>query len=224
MKQLTFHPHIGTVDISNPKYISLVLENPHSYWTFCRYLYDGFPEHLGYCTISSEDEDIDMETYGLFISNPLDLTLNTKPNLNALYKILKKSYFEELSAGVEQIEKELERICKEIKLDFDAELVMDGSLRIDDVFKLGGLQFCESDSGFLDQLTRYVSVSSELRKIGIVFVCNIRDYLMEDELESFLKELFYRGISLIDIKTKDDQLGSDDVTRFIVDQDLCTIS
>ncbi len=223
MKTICFHPNIGKVDITNPKMITLVIENKKAYWSFCRYLYDGFPEHLGYCSIDSDEETIEIENYSLYIHNILDLDLNTKPNLNALYKLLKKSYFEELSESVEQIQKDLDKICQEIKLDFDAELVMDGSIRVDDVFKLGGLQFSENDSSLLEQLTRYVAVSKELRKIGIVFINHVRDYFLEDELSAFLKELFYRGITLINVETKDFEVVGCDEQKVILDSDLCSV-
>ena len=151
------------------------------------------------------------------------MNLNTKANLNALYKLLKKSYFEELSASIEQIQNDLDKICKEIKLDFDAELVMDGSLRVDDVFKLGGLQFSENDSSLLEQLTRYVAVSNELRKTELVFINHIRDYLSEDELSSFLKELFYRGITLINIETIEPSFLREGERKLILDADLCSV-
>ena len=223
MKTVCFHPNVGKVDITNPKMITLIIENKKAYWSFCRYLYDGFPEHLGYCSVDSDEETIEIETYSLYINNILDLNLNTKANLNALYKLLKKSYFLELSESVEQIQKDLDKICQEIKLDFDADLVMDGSLRVDDVFKLGGLQFSENDSSFLEQLTRYIAVSNELRKTGLVFVNHIRDYLLEDELSSFLKELFYRGITLINIETNDSGVIGFEEQKVILDSDLCSI-
>ena len=223
MKTVCFHPNVGKIDITDPKMITLVIENKKAYWSFCRYLYDGFPEHLGYCSIDSDEETIEIETYTLYVNNILDLNLNTKANLNALYKLLKKSYFEELSASIEQIQNDLDKICKEIKLDFDAELVMDGSLRVDDVFKLGGLQFSENDSSLLEQLTRYVAVSNELRKTELVFINHIRDYLSEDELSSFLKELFYRGITLINIETTEPSFLRDGERKLILDSDLCSV-
>ena len=223
MKTVCFHPNVGKVDITDSKMITLVIENKKAYWSFCRYLYDGFPEHLGYCSIDSDEETIEIETYALYVNNILDLNLNTKANLNALYKLLKKSYFEELSASIEQIQNDLDKICKEIKLDFDAELVMDGSLRVDDVFKLGGLQFSENDSSLLEQLTRYVAVSNELRKTELVFINHIRDYLSEDELSSFLKELFYRGITLINIETIEPSFLREGERKLILDADLCSV-
>lgn len=223
MKTICFHPNVGEMDITNPKMITLIIENKKAYWSFCRYLYDGFPEHLGYCSVDSDEETIEIETYSLYIHNILDLNLNTKANLNALYKLLKKSYFQELSESIEQIQKDLDKICQEIKLDFDADLVMDGSLRVDDVFKLGGLQFSENDSSLLEQLTRYVAVSNELRKTGLVFINHIRDYFSEDELSSFLKELFYRGITLINIETNDSGVIGLEEQKVILDSDLCSI-
>ena len=224
MKTLSFHPKIGTYDLTDPQFLTFVIENKSFYWRFCDYLYNGFPEHIGYCSLDVDGKAAPIDDASLFVANPWDLDINSKSNLNALYKLLKKSYFHELGDAVDQIQKELTKICQEIKLDFDADLSMQDSIRVDDVFKLGGLQFAEGDGTFLECLTRYITISKELRGVCLVFVNHIRDFLSEEELESFLKELQYRGVSLINIETSAPTHTFPDEKVLIIDSDLCPLS
>lgn len=224
MKSLSFHPKIGTYDLTDPQFLTFVIENKSFYWRFCDYLYNGFPEHIGYCSLDVDGKGMPIDDVSLFVANPWDLDINSKSNLNALYKLLKKSYFHELEDAVNQIQKELTKICQEIKLDFDADLSMQDSIRVDDVFKLGGLQFAEGEGSFLERLTRYVTISRELRGVCLVFVNHIRDFLSEEELESFLKELHYRGVSLVSIETSTPIHKFSDEKVLIVDSDLCPLS
>ena len=223
MKKLYFNPQIATVDITDPSFITLIIENKEFYWEFTNYLYNGFPDHLAYCSIETGKKDA-IEDYSAFISTPWDMNLNTKPNVNALYKILKKTYANELNASVEQIQKIMETIAKEIKLDFDAELHVDGIIRIDDIFKLGNIQFQDEEQAFLDKLTRYVAVSKELRGIGLVFVNHLRDFMDDENIRQFLQEAFYRGISVVDIETFEADSLLEDEKKIIVDSDFCFIS
>ncbi len=222
MKKLYFNPQIGEIDITDPKFLTLVIENKPFYWEFTSYLFNGFPEHLGYCSLETGKKD-SIEDYSVFISTPWDLNLNTKPNLNALYKTLKKTYAAELNSSVDEIQKVLERIAKEIRLDFDAELQVDGSIRIDDVFKLGNIQFLDTETSFLAKLTRFIAVSKELRGIGLAFTNHLRDFLDDESIKDFLKEAFYRGISVVDIEASDQKPLFEDERKIIVDHDFCYI-
>lgn len=223
MKTLSINPNVFQIDITDPKFITLVIENKSFYWKFSKYLYDTFPEHLGYCSLFKNGEEQKIEDVSAYIYNPLDLNLNTKQNLNALYKILKKSYFSELSASVQQIQDLLTQVCKEIRLDFDAELTMESSIRIDDIFKIGGLQFSESDSSLLERFVRYISIIKELQNVSIIFINHLHDYFENVEIEQLLKETEYRGITLVNIETFIPQNKLENETFYIIDKDLCSI-
>lgn len=224
MKTLSINPNVFQIDITDPKFITLIIENKSFYWKFSKYLYDTFPEHLSYCSLIKNGEQQKIEDVSAYIFNPLDLNLNTKQNLNALYKILKKSYFSELSASVQQIQDLLTQVCKEIRLDFDAELTMESSIRIDDIFKIGGLQFSEIDSSLLEKFVRYISIIKELRNVSIIFINHLHDYFENTEIEQLLKELGYRGITLVNIETFVPQNKLENETICIIDKDLCSIN
>lgn len=224
MKTLSINPNVFQIDITDPKFITLIIENKSFYWKFSKYLYDTFPEHLGYCSLFKNGEEQKIEDVSAYIYNPLDLNLNTKQNLNALYKILKKSYFSELSASVQQIQDLLTQVCKEIRLDFDAELTMESSIRIDDIFKIGGLQFSETDSSLLERFVRYISIVKELQNVSIIFINHLHDYFENTEIEQLLKEMEYRGITLVNIETFVPQNKLENETLCIIDKDLCSIN
>ena len=224
MKTLSINPNVFQIDITDPKFITLVIENKPFYWKFSKYLYDTFPEHLSYCSLFKNGEEQKIEDVSAYIYNPLDLNLNTKQNLNALYKILKKSYFSELSASVQQIQDLLTQVCKEIRLDFDAELTMESSIRIDDIFKIGGLQFSETDSSLLERFVRYISIVKELQNVSIIFINHLHDYFENVEIEQLLKEMEYRGIALVNIETFVPQNKLENETLCIIDKDLCSIN
>ena len=224
MKTLSINPNVFQIDITDPKFITLVIENKSFYWKFSKYLYDTFPEHLGYYSLFKNGEEQKIEDVSAYIYNPLDLNLNTKQNLNALYKILKKSYFSELSASVQQIQDLLTQVCKEIRLDFDAELTMESSIRIDDIFKIGGLQFSETDSSLPERFVRYISIIKELQNVSIIFINHLHDYFENAEIEQLLKEMEYRGVTLVNIETFVPQNKLENETLCIIDKDLCSIN
>lgn len=224
MKRLFVNPNIAEFCIDDPTFVTMIVESKPFYRKLCSYLLNGFPERDCIFSLEIGEKSKDIEDLSLYIPNPCDLDLNSKANINALYKILKKQYFNELNEAVTEIQKRLDNVCREIKLDFDAELVMESAIRVEDVFKLGGLQFSESEGSFLEKLVRFIVIARELRGIQIVFINHLHDYLEVNEIEEFTKELFYRGITLINLETNDaiDVLESE--KKVIIDSDFCFIS
>ena len=223
MKKLIFNPNTFELDITDPQFLTIVIENKKFYWDFNKYLYGEFPDHVKYCSLFVNGSEVKIEDVSTYIYNVLDLNLNTKQNLNALYKILKKSYFTELTSTVEKIQEQLETVCKEIKLDFDAELTMESSIRIDDVFKIGGLQFVESENGLLENISRFILVGKELRSANIVFINHLHDYLEDEEIANLIKEIQYKGITLINLETNKPVSHLENEKIAIIDSDLCSL-
>ena len=223
MKKLIFNPNTFELDITDPQFLTIVIENKKFYWNFNKYLYDCFPDHVKYCSLFVNGSEVKIEDVSTYIYNVLDLNLNTKQNLNALYKILKKSYFTELTSTVEKIQEQLETVCKEIKLDFDAELTMESSIRIDDVFKIGGLQFVESENGLLENISRFILAGKELRSANIVFINHLHDYLEDEEIANLIKEIQYKGITLINLETNKPVSPLENEKIVIIDSDLCSL-
>jgi CRISPR type II-A-associated protein Csn2 len=223
MKRLHLNPNLAEIDITDPSFATFVIENKKFFWRLGQYMYLGFPEHQGYLSVDVDGSFQDLDKMSLYVYNPSDLNLNTKQNLNALYKILKKTYSEQLLATVDEIEEQLTAICEEIKLDFDAELTMDESVRIDDIFKIGNLRFADDDLDFLGKLTKLVIATYELRGSTLVFINHLHDYLETAEIETFMKDLAYRGISIVNIETSEPQNRCENEQISIVDSDLCAI-
>lgn len=225
MKTLFINPSIAEIDVSSPVFINLIIENPSLYYAFNRYLFDGFPDHLSYIGLQKDGKPLKIEDYAEYIDSFYSINLNSKSNLNALYKLLKKTYFDQLSDGVEELQKQLDKICSEIALDFDVELVTDGNLRIEDVFKMGNIQFSHNDdNSLLDTLVTYLKLVNELRGCDLIFTNHLYDYLEQENIEKLFSEASYRGISIINLERVEPVEVNKIAKTVIIDTDLCSLS
>lgn len=225
MKTLFINPSIAEIDVSSPVFINLIIENPSLYYAFNRYLFDGFPDHLSYIGLQKDGKPLKIEDYAEYIDSFYSINLNSKSNLNALYKLLKKTYFDQLSDGVEELQKQLDKICSEIALDFDVELVTDGNLRIEDVFKMGNIQFSQNDdNSLLDTLVTYLKLVNELRGCDLIFTNHLYDYLEQENIEKLFSEASYRGISIINLERVEPVEVNKIAKTVIIDTDLCSLS
>lgn len=223
MKKLSIRPNIASFDLTEPKFITLVIESKKEYLRVSQYCYDSFPEHEGIFEFIDDDKTIDMDDIACYIHNPLNLDINTKQNLNSLYKILKRYYFEQIDKSLTEIQEEVEKICKEIRLDFDAELTVTDSIKPDDIFKISDLRFADEDLPFLERLSRYIIATHELRGIDLVIINHLRDYLENEDIEILRRELSYHGVSLLNIESSQPNIWLPDEEKTIIDNDLCVI-
>ena len=86
------------------------------------------------------------------------------------------------------------------------------------------LQFKEIDSDYKNRLIKYMEVINELRNIKVFFFFHLHDYFEKEELETIIKEIKYRNISVINIESHNLFTKNDNERIIIYDNDLCYIS
>lgn len=163
------------------------------------------------------------DTSFLYISNSFSLSLNSKKNLNALYKILKNRYYLEFKNDFIQINNKLEEIIKEISIDFDINLNANAEVKLDDLFKIASIEFSEDYTSYFEKLIKFIKISNELEKIDVVFIKNMHSYLNDDEIIQLINEFKYLNIMIINIEFAQYFKSSDFEVNYIIDKDLCEI-
>lgn len=163
------------------------------------------------------------ESRYLYIKDSFSLSLNSKKNLNALYKILKSRYYLEFKEDFTEINEKLEEIIKEISIDFDVNLVANAEIKIDDIFKISSLEFSEDYNNFFEKLIKFIKISNEIEKVEIVFIKNMHAYLSDEEIISLIKEFSYLDIMIINIEFSEYFKNNDFEQNYIIDKDLCEI-
>ena len=163
------------------------------------------------------------ETSFLYISNSFSLSLNSKKNLNALYKILKNRYYLEFKNDFIQINNKLEEIIKEISIDFDINLNANSEVKLDDLFKIASIEFSEDYTSYFEKLIKFIKISNELEKIDVVFIKNVHSYLNDDEIIQLINEFKYLNIVIINIEFAQYFIINNFEVNYIIDKDLCEI-
>ena len=222
MKRLRFCDFDEAVDLDDPQFITLVLESPVSMRRYCEDLFSGFGEDDPFFRLSNDGKPLYLDEHGLFLPNPFALDLNSKRNLNALAKLIKKSYFDDLSESVEIVRKTIEKAVEDIRLDFAVEIVSDFDLKTDDIFKIANIKFDDYCENAVERLCKFLSVENELQRTSILFTLHLRDYFSEEEIESIRKEIGYRGWSIIDLESRNDIPHLVGENRFVMDRDFCS--
>lgn len=213
-KTINFNPNV---------LLNIICENKSKYIEIMTELENEFVGTNRGFKIYKDGELIADNTKFLYIKDSFSLSLNSKKNLNSLYKILKNRYFLEFKNEFENINEKLEEIIKEISMDFDIELKANAEIKIDDIFKISSLEFSDDYENYFEKLVKFIKINNELEKINIVFIKNLHSYLTNSEIIKIVNEFKYLNIMILNIEFFQYFEKSDFESNYIIDKDLCEI-
>lgn len=223
MTKLSFYIGEKAFSLDDLSILTLVCENKGLLFDYCDYLFNEFIGKERYWKLEIDNQVEELFDKGDFIPNYFQLDLNSKRNVNALYKILKKLYYEKLSDSIKDLKEKALSIVKEIALDFDIELSVSNEIKEDDLFKIMNLQFSDEGLSYKEKLIKYIFITNELRGVNIFFVVDFHRYFSDGEANEILKELSYRKIKLVNLEHDQSFAKYDDEFLLLVDQDLCVL-
>lgn len=170
-----------------------------------------------------DNELLNVEDTCFYINNLFDLNLNTKKNINALYKKLKGYYYSSLIVEFNEIKEKCEKIVESISLDFDIELEVGSFIKIEDLFKFMNITFKEDYENFKEKFIKYLRILNELNGYKVFFINSFHAFFSNEDIETIIKEVGYYDISLIDIENIQYFEKLDSEILKIIDKDYCQI-
>ena len=209
----------GRIILDETPILSLVVEEPKAYFDLCSLAYTGFRGRKEFISFLENDKEIEPE----FVENLFWPDLNSKKNLNALYKRLKQFGSEELEGKLKAIREAMKSVVLTMSMDFDGELICNGDIKSEDLFKMFDLRFAEDDLDGFSRLVRYISVSHELSKTSVFSLRGLHQCFSDEELDQLGKEASYKRINLVSFESTVPQKTGEFERVVIVDKDLCAI-
>lgn len=152
----------------------------------------------------------------------LNLDINSKKNINALIRQIKKTESDIIYLSEQKIANILKDTFKNVAIDYPLDLISDIDFNTDDIIKLLNIKLNEHDKTLLERLQTYIKVSCELRNIKIFIFFDLYSFLEEHELKSLINECKYYDIKIINVEYYDVENSVFDKKR-IIDNDLCVI-
>lgn len=221
LKYLRFN---NEFEISNDKFYTLIIENRVEFLNLMIYLNNEYSGNVDFLKLTNDQEKkLSLDSYIFYIPNIFNLDLNTKKNINALYKKLKTIYGKKMNDDLQEIKRKCEEIIEEISIDFDIELSVGTAINIDDIFKIMNISFLENYMNLKEKLVKYILIINELNEYKIFILNNLHIYFSNEELEFIIKELSYHDISLINIENNNYFSKIDNEYLKILDIDNCSI-
>lgn len=169
---------------------------------------------------SENNNVIDIEKKGLIIRNPLDLNLNEKKLINALYKELNHSLNDVNKLIFNEIESKLMELVDYLSSDFDYSIDYNNEIDINKLFSSIDVRFNEIEfDNYLEMLIQFIKIYNSVLSIKCVVSFGLFSILSKNEIELLKKEIKSMDLTLLNFECK----SKTNVKSLIVDSDYCII-
>lgn len=212
------------LSFNNECFYTIVLEDKKAIIEFLTYLNNDFCDNRQYLyLIDDKGKELKLEDNIFFISNIFQLELNTKKNINALYKKLTSLYKYKINDDLLEIKNKCESIVEEISVDFDIRLNIGTSIDITDLFKIMNISFLEDYNDIKEKLIKYMLILNEINGYKIYILYGLHQYFTDSEINDIFTELKYHDISLINLEIYNNFNKGISESIKILDVDYCSI-
>lgn len=204
--------HLCELIIENPKFLREVIKD---------------------LTISEEEKEISIAEEGKplkfdkdldVVFNPLKLDFNSKRAMTTLLKLLvKTSVSEEFYLTTNNLKTKIVKYLSDIvdAGDFEFEVSAD-DFTMDSIAKAVSIHIVGDEDDFVELLTDYISMMTELADIKLFVFVNLRLLLSDNDLKRLHHNLDNHQIDVLLLEgVAHERL--DDVPRWLIDKDMCEI-
>ena len=167
---------------------------------------------------SINNEEVDLEKYGMIIFNPFQIDLNEKKFLNLVYKKLEKSIRDEERRFIADIEKSSLCLFEKLALVSDIPIDYNDTFDFNRFFSAFDVKIMEPED-YLDKIVRYIRLSCEILHTKLFVSFGLLALLDKAEIDLLNKELNQYDVSLLDVFYNE----KSNIETLYIDTDWCII-
>ncbi len=202
----------------------LVVENKHLFYNLINDLIKQVEGNDGDWILSENSKIYSISKTTNVIVDFFHLNLNCKPILSKLYSNLKdisaqSDFYMDTITLKQLIIEYFEKINSELILpvEFDAEF------DITSIFKMLDVKFSVTDTELVESINIISHILRELVSNKLIVLVNFLNYLTEEEIEIFYRDLYYNKYSILLIENRWNRIKRENEKILIIDDDLCEI-
>lgn len=211
------------IELRSCNLYTVVIENKRVLYDFEEYLYNDYEYNEKFISLVDDNKELDNKKFINFIPSFHNFDINNKKNLTSLYKIIKNTTFEEIKEKYDGIIKNIEDLMMNLSINSEFDLLYENDVSIEEIFKLINLRIDDNEENLPNKIVKYIEIINKLQGISIFLVMNVHDYLNNEEIKLIIKELKYKGVTIINIEKHNSFDVLDEEILNILDIDLCTL-
>ena len=203
----------------------IVIENKKVFYDIVSDVHNQIEGISGDVILSDRGVSIDFEKKAKIIIDTLSLDCNERKIVSSLQKS-----FAELAAkdesyfGFKELQRSVNLFIQNLSDKIPFPVIFSDEIPILEIIKGVDLRF-DFDSGKLSEsLVNYLTVLRDFDKRSCFFICNLKTWIEEQDLQNFYKDVIYRKLNIILLENHYENVLKDYEIYRIIDSDLCEIN
>lgn len=175
------------------------------------------PESISFFDWNNEELDLTSKI-GLYIDY-FNIDLNSKRNINSLYKIIKSNLVEENKNKLMILYSKMKSILSKLLVDYDIPLLIDDDFDLENILKLVKIKI-KTSNDLLSNLLLLIDINKIFKNNELLIFVNLKQYLKESELNEFYKYSLYNNEKVLLIDSQSYGVTTKYEKKIIIDSNL----
>ncbi len=220
---IAYPPACICYEIKEHKIFSLIIEEPHTFFSLITDIRSQLDSEAGYFVLSEDYQPMELRKSADMITQFVPFTVNQKDLIGKLYSEFKqKAVDEKMYQSTNEMIAFVSHYLYKLTEESDYELSITRPEDISGILKMFDLRFDDREMSLPEKLLEYMIVSREIKGIRVFITVNLRSYLTDKQTEQFFESAILNKLPLICIENcEHSRLTKEDVV--IIDKDMCII-
>jgi len=210
------------LDWSDKSVNTLVIENPRYFYSVISEMVAQSMGDDGSFMLSEGLETVSFSRTVDVITDLFSINLNEKRFQNGIYRELSEIATHDTSYQIMELYSRINSEVSELISDFRWDMSFDELNEITPLFKAVNLVVDEESMTLGEKIITYMELSEQFLNKKLFVIVNMKSCMDERTLNSFFKDVNYRGFKLLLIESKDSE-STDYEIKTIIDNDLCQL-
>lgn len=183
-------PHIDQdIILNKDNFYNVVIENQINYRQYLQSLKNQLENKDPFLLLYDNDKEKELDKEAFLIDNPLSIQIDEKKMNTLIQKEIAAKITEDQKEKFEILQHEITEYIENISLDYPLPVSFDLDYSLISLLKSISLQTASDFPSYLEYLVNQIKKISFVLKYNVFFIVNLQDYLSDEEMQSFIKEM-----------------------------------
>ena len=212
-----------SIELKENRINKLIIENKSYYRNFISNLYIQSKLGEGELILFDGVKEISFNKNVNVVFQPIYIEINDKKYKNRINDSMIEKYKNGLeNETIANIIKELNRVGNIYALNSDFPITYNDFIEVKNIFSLLNFRIEFNENIFINNLVDYILSIRKLDNKNIFVLLNLSDYLNDDEIELFYRNMLYEKVDIIVVEPRENKKYDFESIK-IIDNDLCVL-
>lgn len=183
-------PHIDQdIILNKDNFYNVVIENQINYRQYLQSLKNQLENKDPFLLLYDNDKEKELDKEAFLIDNPLSIQIDEKKMNTLIQKEIAAEITEDQKEKFEILQHQITEYIESISMDYPLPVSFDLDYSLIALLKSISLQTASDFPSYLEYLVNQIKKISFVLKYNVFFIVNLQDYLSDEEMQSFIKEM-----------------------------------